>query len=120
MRADMTDAQCIQMLVLINALWKKSAPWDVIVDMQAFIQGRPTIVQMTAEEWIRYAEKLLVGSAESEWIDITTIGCIYEEQVERYSGAKRHRLLMPQGGFLNGDESAHGEWIVGSAPPVKV
>jgi hypothetical protein len=33
--------------------------WDVIFDMEAFVKGEKTIVIMTADKWIEYAEHLL-------------------------------------------------------------
>lgn len=38
------------------------AYWDVILDIDAFIKGKPTLMQHTAEEWIECAEKLLSES----------------------------------------------------------
>lgn len=33
--------------------------WDAIFDMEAFARGQQTVVQMSAAEWIGYAEGLL-------------------------------------------------------------
>ena len=33
--------------------------WDGISDIEAFLAGKPTIVTMTPDEWIAYAEKNL-------------------------------------------------------------
>ena len=61
-----TDQQSLKIILLIHDLWRIAAPvgsmhayWDVIMDMQAFIQGNPTVMNMTADEWIRYATELL-------------------------------------------------------------
>lgn len=60
------NQQYLRILYLSNELRKVAAPvgpmhsfWDVISDMHAFTQGKPTIVQKTVEEWIGYAEALL-------------------------------------------------------------
>ncbi len=33
--------------------------WDVVSDIKAFLQGKPTLVQKTQTEWVRYAWELL-------------------------------------------------------------
>ena len=33
--------------------------WDVIFDIESFIEGKETLIQKTAEEWIVYAENIL-------------------------------------------------------------
>lgn len=62
----MTDAQGLRLLVLSVELKDRAAPigamhsyWDVILDIDAFVRGRPTVLKKTAEEWIEYAEQLL-------------------------------------------------------------
>lgn len=62
-----TDEQKLRHLsLLVFRLRQIAAPvgpmhsfWDVILDIEAFMKGRPTIVQKTAEEWIVYAGSLL-------------------------------------------------------------
>ena len=62
----MTEQQHLRLLALQHALKKRAVPvgslhslWDIIFDIQAFMEGKPTILKKTAEEWISYAEKLL-------------------------------------------------------------
>lgn len=66
MNRSITDQQHLQLLALVNDLWTIAAKegsmhsyWDVIMDIQAFIQGNPTIIQHSADEWIEYAKSLL-------------------------------------------------------------
>jgi hypothetical protein len=63
---DQEDLKKLRLLYLNAELFKIAAPvgslhgyWDVTSDITAFVNGRPTIVTMTADEWIAYAEKLL-------------------------------------------------------------
>ena len=65
---EMTEQQGLRMLALIYELWEIAKPigslhayWDVIIDMQNFVGGKPTIISKTADEWIIYAENLLQG-----------------------------------------------------------
>lgn len=63
----MTDDQKkLRMLALAHELKRIAAPigamhayWDVLIDMDAFVKGKPTIIQRTADEWISEAEALL-------------------------------------------------------------
>lgn len=64
----MTEDQRERLLFLARELRKIAAPvgpmhsfWDIIFDIEAFIQGQETILIKTAEEWIAYAEKCLAG-----------------------------------------------------------
>ena len=62
----MTEKQGLRLIALNHELWKIAEPvgslhgyWDIIFDIKAFLEGRPPLLQMTAEEWIAYAEELL-------------------------------------------------------------
>lgn len=33
--------------------------WDSIIDMELFLEGRPTWLGYTHDEWVKYAEELL-------------------------------------------------------------
>lgn len=62
----MTEKEHLRILSLIHDLLQIALPvgslhsyWEVIMDMQAFTEGRRTVIQHTAQEWIIYAEKLL-------------------------------------------------------------
>jgi hypothetical protein len=58
--------EAVQILEITRKMRAIAAPygsmhawWDVITDMEEFVRGRPTIVTMTAAEWIEYGEDLL-------------------------------------------------------------
>ena len=66
----MTEQQRLRIISLTNDLRSVAAPvgpmhsyWDVISDMQAFTQGKQTIVKKTADEWIKYAEAMLIHNS---------------------------------------------------------
>lgn len=61
-----TDAQRQQLQVLVREMRAVAEPvgsmhawWDPISDIEAFIEGKPTIVHMSADEWIHYATERL-------------------------------------------------------------
>ena len=33
--------------------------WDVIFDVEAFLQGKPVILEKTTEEWIKFCDDIL-------------------------------------------------------------
>lgn len=62
----MTEQQWLKLPRLQYELKQTAMPigsmhpfWDVIIDIQMFIEGKKTILQKTADEWIEYAEGLL-------------------------------------------------------------
>jgi hypothetical protein len=56
----------LKMQELSNRLRKIAAPvgplhsyWDLIFDMESFIDGKETLLNQTADEWIKMAEETL-------------------------------------------------------------
>lgn len=61
-----TPEQAARLRELVAEMRKVAAPvgslhsfWDVMWDMEAFLEGRPTIIRQSADEWIKYAEQCL-------------------------------------------------------------
>jgi hypothetical protein len=56
--------------------------------------------------------------ADAEWRDMTVVGSAYEQQIEHYTGALRHRplALRLRGRRVFGEERGVGDWRRGAAP----
>lgn len=62
----MTAQQYKRLIELAHRLRRVATPkgaqhafWDVIFDIEAFVNGRLTILEKTADEWIEFAEQCL-------------------------------------------------------------
>lgn len=58
---------------------------------------------------------------EDEWMDITSIVSVHEEQINIRTGKHRHRETMPPPGMrksliVNQEHRYEGPWIPGPAP----
>jgi hypothetical protein len=63
---DMTEQQHTRLTELSAQLRQIAEPngsmhgfWDLILDIEAILAGKPTLLTMTPEEWIAYAEECL-------------------------------------------------------------
>ena len=61
-----TDRQRDLLNIRVTDLFRVAAPvgsmhsfWDPMMDIQAFLDGRSTLIKKTAREWIEYADELL-------------------------------------------------------------
>jgi len=70
MTEEITQQQREEITDLINCMRKVAAKvgsmhswWDIIFDMEAFLEGRRTVLSFTAKGWIEYAQRVIDKAA---------------------------------------------------------
>jgi hypothetical protein len=62
-----SQLRSVELRRLVNELRQRAqavgplhAYWDIIFDIEAFLDGRPTIISKSAEEWVEYVKQMLI------------------------------------------------------------